>query len=204
MDSESDYEDFDIDSGMCPCEFCEQLYPYELLMEHQSACRPDLLHYSPEGQHLNNPFEQSIVERQSVSLDIEKNKDETIVNTVTVAEKEKSSVVLPNVQKKNIRLAESIKPDAKKEKLHPLRSSDDQLQNNEIMAFGTKKAKEKITNSEKLTFKKPSLPLLNYINNGAKDSCCILAEDDCESLEEFWKRCDIALKQRKNKIKNNI
>ncbi|GBM84628.1 hypothetical protein AVEN_226662-1, partial [Araneus ventricosus] len=29
-----------------PCEFCNELYPFELLMEHQSSCRPDLLHFN--------------------------------------------------------------------------------------------------------------------------------------------------------------
>ncbi|GFW81465.1 XIAP-associated factor 1 [Trichonephila clavipes] len=31
--------------SLVPCEFCDELYPFEILIEHQSGCRPDLTSY---------------------------------------------------------------------------------------------------------------------------------------------------------------
>ncbi|GFR31778.1 uncharacterized protein TNCT_78891 [Trichonephila clavata] len=198
-------EDFfsDSDFVQIPCEFCGELYPFELVIEHQTGCQPELLQY-----HFNEtpPIPAPVVPTTSLL----NSKPQSV--SAKPAESEKS--ISPKIDQKTLDVTVTNSPskqdkDVKKidpfEKLlkddTPIYDLSAQDTGNKLMSYGSSVAKR--IEEEKPSFKAPSLPYLNNADQKESDDVnnSLSDNDDGECLEDFWRRAEIKNAQRLRNLK---
>ncbi|XP_015923722.1 uncharacterized protein [Parasteatoda tepidariorum] len=179
-----------------PCEFCNDLFPIILLMEHQTACRPDLARMiEPTVEEVETQFrnlENNLAFENPI--DVERIDPPTYRNQIQIEEIQTSSIPKEKEQINRFAIDEDNQEAIEKAL----------LQENEAFSFGSSN-KEKNVDEEKLSFKYPPNSFLNnkdskyHIQNDLTES----DNEENESLEEFWKRADIKLVQRLRMLQKN-
>ncbi|KAF8787188.1 uncharacterized protein LOC129972749 [Argiope bruennichi] len=194
---------FGTDFVEIPCEFCNELYPFELLMEHQSGCRPDLLHFnfddfapvasvatvSPKA-----PESQKVAEVKQKSSDLPK----VQVSSSVLRETTKASTEKQNKESKTF-FDDLLKDDDDDDDIPLIFEDNSQEIEVKLMSYGSSVGKR--TEEEKPSFRPPPLPLFDDQNESKDMSNVISDDDDGESLEDFWRRADIKNTQRLRKLK---
>ncbi|XP_035208889.1 uncharacterized protein LOC118183454 [Stegodyphus dumicola] len=212
----NDYDDVLGETDEIPCEFCERLFPFELIHEHQLACQEesfvgggDLIKLNPVS---TVPFQQSekkvTSEMQKTSVDSVESPDEKKLqlhkpfSKLSVSQTEKSDRISV-IQKNSTSSPKSYVVKQQSDIVEDLTMEESGIK---LMEYGSRKQHDN-TETERKTFKIPSILTLNNENSKADktdDSCSSLSEDDDdnECLEEFWKRAEVKNQRRLKMLQN--
>ncbi|KFM62114.1 hypothetical protein X975_25748, partial [Stegodyphus mimosarum] len=211
----NDYDDVLGETDGIPCEFCERLFPFELVYEHQLACQEesfvggsDPIEFNPV---LKVPFQQrekKVTSKiQKTSVNSAESTDEKNLHKpfskLSVSQAEKSDQI--SVIQKNS--TSNLKSYVVKQQSDVIEDLTMEEKGIKLMEYGSKK-KQDNTEIERKTFKIPSILTLNNENSKADktdDSCSSLSDDDDdnnECLEEFWKRAEVKLQRRLKMLEN--
>lgn len=189
-----------------PCEFCGELYPFELVIEHQTGCRPELLQYHFEDDIPSTPAAVA----SFASLSDSKPQSTSVIHKIS----EKSN--LPKIDQKTRDVTDTNSPTKQNKndkKIDPFEKllKDDiptifedlntQDPGSKLISYGSSMAKR--TEEEKPSFRAPPLPLLNNADQREPEdaSNSLSDSDDGECLEDFWRRAEIRNTQRLRNLK---
>ncbi|CAL1276994.1 unnamed protein product [Larinioides sclopetarius] len=176
-------------------------------MEHQSSCRPDLLHFNFDDEVApvaptatispKAPSPSKITEAKQKSPVLPKPLITSPVSQVT----DKASAGKQNKEGKTSSKVDPFEDLLKDDDDEvPIIFEDNSQENSvKLMSYGSSVVKR--TEEEKPSFRPPPLPLFNDKSEIKDTSNVISDDDDGECLEDFWRRADIKNTQRLRKLK---
>ncbi|KAG8179976.1 hypothetical protein JTE90_016308 [Oedothorax gibbosus] len=191
------------DFEQAPCEFCDELFPFDLLIQHQSGCRPDIAHFTygqnsgDDSEGENAPIAPAVKEVANVV------KTPKIVQEVP---QKAASFNNLGTDAKKAEIGKALKVETKPVQKSPpskecgksIVVEDPSLQETEtkLMSYGSSSNKNQQIERERPSFKVPSL-LNNADQRDLDEESRLLSDsDESESLEVFWKRAEIKNSQR--------
>ncbi|GFT58920.1 uncharacterized protein NPIL_153091 [Nephila pilipes] len=174
-------------SDIIPCEFCGEPFPFELIIEHQTGCEPELLQYHFLEDSPSVPA--AVASAKSIPL----SKPQGTLDTI-----EKNSPTKNNKNDNKVDPFEKLLKDDIPVIYEDINTQESGIK---LMSYGSSVAKR--TEEEKPSFRAPPLPLLNNADQkeseNATNSLSDSDEDEC--LEDFWRRAEIKNAQRLRKLK---